>query len=145
MKNLVLSAATLSMLTFASATMSSVSFDQTYDKGSNSLGITACSNGANGLQTAGFTTFSSLPTFPFIGGAGAVTGWNSTGCGTCWKLTFTSGKINSTITVTAVDVAAAGTFNIGEDAMNNLTSGNAVELGRVSVTSQQLAASACGL
>nr|BAN04647.1 cerato-platanin-like protein 1 [Grifola frondosa] len=117
-----------------------VTYDQTYDVASNSLAIVACSNGANGLLTKGFTTFGSLPDFPFIGGAQAVAGWNSPNCGTCWQLQYG----NTTINVLAVDHAGSG-FNIGLDAMNKLTNNHAVELGVVQVASKQVAASVCGL
>ena len=80
---------------------------------------------------AGFTTFSSLPTFPNIGGAPEVTGFDSPNCGTCWNLTFT--PTGQTITVTAIDVATAG-VNIALEAMNTLTGGRAVDLGRVNAT-----------
>ena len=122
-----------------------VSYDATYDNFQESLNNVACSNGANGLVTKGFTTFGSLPDFPFIGGAPAVAAWNSTNCGTCWELTYTSpsGSI-STIDVLAIDTSGNG-FNIAEDAMNVLTDGQAVQLGRITVTFEQVDASVCGL
>jgi len=134
---------TLLPLTFlaalASAQTVSVTYDQTYDDASVSLNEVACSNGVNGLESKGFTTLGSLPTFPFIGGAPAVTGWNSTGCGTCWSLAFNG----TTIKVLAVDFSTG--FNIGLTAMNNLTNGQAVQRGKVSAVATQLKASACGL
>jgi len=117
------------------------SFDTIYDESSESLNVVACSNGVNGLESLGFTTFGSLPTFPNIGGAPAVIGFNSTGCGTCWGLTFNG----TTINVTAIDVSSPSAFNIAEGALNTLTHGQAVALGRVPVTVAQLPASACGL
>ncbi|CAL1716484.1 unnamed protein product [Somion occarium] len=72
----------------------SVSYDQVYDQSSNSLATVACSDGSNGLLTKGFTTFGSLPSFPNIGGAPAVGGWNSPACGTCWRLAFNGTSIN---------------------------------------------------
>ncbi|KAK7036384.1 Cerato-platanin [Favolaschia claudopus] len=133
-----------SLLVFAVAALAdTVSYDQTYDSKSTSLDVVACSNGANGLESKGFKTFGSLPNFPFIGGVGAVEGWDSTNCGTCWQLTYVgTGK---TINVLAVDHSAPGTFNIALEAMNKLTNGQAVQLGRVSVTSKQVAKSVCGL
>jgi hypothetical protein len=71
-----------------------VSYDNTYDASGGSLSTVACSDGANGLLTKGFTTFGSLPSFPNIGGAAAVPGWNSTNCGTCWALSFNNVTIN---------------------------------------------------
>jgi len=115
------------------------SFDQTYDNAANSLDIVACSNGQNGLETKGFTTFGSLPNFPNIGGVPAVAGFNSAACGTCWALTFNG----TTINILAIDHSTS--FNIALEALNTLTHGQAVQLGRVTVTSEQVTASACGL
>jgi len=122
-----------------------VSFDQKYDNGAQSLDTVACSNGPNGLETRGFTTFGSLPKFPFIGGAPAVTGFDSPGCGTCWALTFVDAQGTSTsINVLAIDVATPN-FNIALEAMNVLTNGQATFLGRVPVTANQVDPSLCGL
>lgn len=116
-----------------------VSYDGIYDVSSTSLTAVACSDGANGLITKGYTTFGSLPKFPYIGGAPAVTGWNSTGCGTCWQLTYNGKSIN----VLAIDVAAD--FNIALKAMNDLTNNQAEALGRVPITASQVDKSVCGL
>lgn len=121
------------------------SFDPVYDNKNQSLATVACSNGSNGLLTKGFTTFGSLPKFPFIGGAPAITGFNSPNCGTCWKLTFTnSSGIANSVNILAIDVATPD-FNIAESAMNVLTNGQAVQLGRVPVVAAQVNASVCGL
>ncbi|KAJ7716419.1 Cerato-platanin [Mycena olivaceomarginata] len=130
-------------LFLAIALADTVAYDETYDSASTSLNVVACSNGVNGLESKGFTTLGSLPKFPFIGAAGAVEGWNSVNCGTCWQLTYAGTK--KTINVTAVDHAGPGTFNIALEAMNSLTNNQAVELGRVTVTSKQVANSVCGL
>ncbi|KAI0373211.1 immunomodulatory protein [Pilatotrama ljubarskyi] len=117
-----------------------VSYDESYDNGSASLGTVTCSDGPNGLLTKGFSTFGSLPHFPNIGGAAAIAGWNSAQCGTCWQLTYNSKSIN----VLAIDHADAG-FNIALGAMNTLTNGQAQQLGRIDATATQVAASQCGL
>lgn len=120
------------------------SYDTQYDNADQSLSTVACSNGPNGLLTRGFTTFGSLPNFPLIGGAPAVTGFDSTGCGTCWKLTYVNAQGESTsINVLAID--AASNYNIALEAMNELTDNQATFLGRVPVTAVSVAASACGL
>lgn len=67
-------------------------------------------------------------------------GWNSPNCGTCWQLSYQGVTIN----VLAIDYAAAG-FNIALEAMNKLTNGNAVQLGKVQVNAQQVTSSVCGL
>lgn len=136
----LLAAVSLAASAFAAGTNVSVSFDQVYDGANNSLATVACSDGANGLLTrTNFTTFGQLPTFPFIGGATAIAGWNSTACGTCWTLAFNG----TTITVLAIDHADG--FNIGLNAMNNLTHGTAVQVGRVTAVATQVNGSACGL
>ncbi|KAJ7890482.1 snodprot1 [Mycena olivaceomarginata] len=138
-----LSASFTPLLLFATAAFAdTVSYDKIYDNRATSLSAVACSNGANGLETK-FPTFGSLPKFPFIGGVGAVEGWDSANCGTCWQLTYAATK--KTINVLAVDHAAPGTFNIALQAMDVLTNNRSVELGRVPVTSKQVAASVCGL
>lgn len=122
-----------------------VSYDPAYDTSSTSLTQVACSDGKNGLIPRGFSTFGSLPKFPHIGGAPAVTGWNSTACGSCWQLTYTNGQgVKKSIDVLAIDVAPNG-FNIALSAMNELTNGQAVALGRVNVDAKQVSASSCGL
>ncbi|KAF7348146.1 hypothetical protein MSAN_01767500 [Mycena sanguinolenta] len=116
-----------SVILFAVAALAdTVSYDQIYDKASESTSTVACSNGALGLGPK-------YPTF----------GWDSANCGTCWQLTYAPTGV--TINVLAIDHAAAGTFNIALEAMNVLTDGQAVDLGRVTVTSKQVASSVCGL
>lgn len=133
----------LPVAVFAAAT--TLSFDPVYDNKAGDLTTVACSDGANGLITRGFTTFGSLPNFPNIGGAPAVTGWNSSNCGTCWKVTYTNGQgVKKSINVLAIDVGLIG-FNVAKAAMDNLTNGQATQLGRVNVDAVQVAASNCGL
>ncbi|KAH6919110.1 Cerato-platanin [Coprinopsis sp. MPI-PUGE-AT-0042] len=121
------------------------SYDPTYGIAGQSLGSTACSDGPNGLITKGFTTFGSLPSFPQIGGAFAIGGWGSVFCGTCWQLAYkNNATTTTTINVLAVDVAVRS-FNLSPAALNTLTNGRAVELGRVNVVARQIATSACGL
>ncbi|KAF9239158.1 Cerato-platanin [Melanogaster broomeanus] len=127
-------------LPIVSQTTQTLSYDTTYDNPSLSLTSVACSDGVNGLMSKGYTTLSSLPTFPNLGGVYTVTGWNSAACGTCYNVTYGS----KTLSVLAVDVALDG-FNLSEEAMNTLTGGLAVELGRVTVTSVQVPASVCGI
>ncbi|TBU41348.1 Cerato-platanin [Dichomitus squalens] len=119
----------------------SVSYDQTYDNGSNSLATTACSDGSHGLLTKGFTTFDSLPSFPYVGGAGVIPGWNSDQCGTCWELSYNGKSIH----VLAIDHADAGTWNIALAALNDLTNGQATEVGRVDAVAALVDSSVCGL
>jgi hypothetical protein len=119
-----------------------VTYDNTYDNPDGSLNGVACSNGKNGLETRfGWTKFSQVPNFPFIGGGNPVAGWNSTNCGSCWDLTFPgTGK---TISVTLVDTAFG--FNIAQEALDALTNGQAVEKGSFNVTATQANPSKCKL
>ncbi|TFK45625.1 Cerato-platanin-domain-containing protein [Heliocybe sulcata] len=135
----------LALISLAAAVMpfaqaDTVSYDTTYDNSGQSLSTVACSDGPNGLMSKGYTTFGSLPDFPYIGGAAAVASWDSPNCGTCWQLTYNGKSIN----VLAVDHADSG-FNIAEEAMNDLTDGQAVFLGRIDAVATQVDASQCGL
>merc|ERR1711977_545420 len=69
-----------------------------------------------------------------------IAGWNSGSCGTCWSLTYNGNTIN----VLAMDHASEG-FNIAQAAMDQLTNGQAVALGRIDAQYAQVDASACGL
>lgn len=145
---LTLSSTTLAMpLASPQATASqtiSVSYDERYDQGTSSLTTVSCSDGTNGLITQGYSNFESLPNFPLIGGAPTVEGWNSPNCGKCYQLHYQSGKIDKTINVLAVD-SAVGSFNLGLQALNQLTGGNAQQLGRVDATYTEIEGSQCGI
>ena len=69
-----------------------------------------------------------------------MAGWNSPSCGTCWRLEYQGKSVN----ILAVDHADSG-YNIGLKAMNTLTNGQAVQLGRVDAKATQVDASACGI
>ncbi|OSX64905.1 hypothetical protein POSPLADRAFT_1178475 [Postia placenta MAD-698-R-SB12] len=138
--SIVVSFTALLVPTVFAQTTVTVSYDQTYDTGSQSLNTVACSDGPNGLESKGYTTFDSLPDFPYIGGAAAVGGWDSAECGTCWALTYDGITIN----VLAIDSTLSG-FNIALTAMNALTDNQAEFLGRVDASAVQVDASVCGL
>lgn len=114
-------------------------FDTTYDNASGDMNTVACSDGTNGLAKR-FPTFGSVPTFPNIGGASAIAGFNDAACGSCWQLTFNG----ASIIVTAIDHADDG-FNLSEEALNALTDGDAAEVGTADVTAVQVDKSLCGL
>ncbi|KAH9057696.1 Cerato-platanin [Lactarius vividus] len=117
-----------------------VRYDTVYDNSKGSLSTVTCSDGANGLLTKGFTTFGSLPSFPNIGAAQVVEGWNSSACGTCWQITYVGKSIN----VTAIDTGNNG-FILSLGAMNTLTGGHAKDLGVISAQATQISKSYCGL
>ncbi|KAI0781462.1 immunomodulatory protein [Trametes elegans] len=118
----------------------SVSFDQVYDNKAGSLDTVACSDGEHGLESKGFHTFGDLPTFPNIGGAPAVGGWNSEACGTCWEISHNGSSIH----VLAIDAGGKG-FNIALEAFNKLTNGNGEQIGRINANATQVNATVCGL
>lgn len=131
----------LTLATMATSALAiTVSYDTGYDDASRSLAVVSCSDGSNGLLTKGYTTQGSLKNFPNIGGASTIAGWNDANCGSCYQLSYGGRSIN----VLAIDHAAAG-FNIAQEAMDTLTGGQAVALGRIDATYTQLAASECGL
>ena len=88
---------------------------------------------------SGYKVLGQLPGFPRVGGTWFVGGWGSPDCGTCWKLTYKGNSIN----VLAVDHSAEGSFNIALGAMNELTHGQAINLGRIDVEYTQVPASQC--
>lgn len=123
----------------------STTFDPIYDDPSQPLTAVECSTGSNGMITKGFPNFGSIPTFPNIGGAPAITQFNDPDCGSCWNLTFANSKgAKKSVVITAID-ASGSDFNISEEAMNTLTGGQAEEIGIAPVTATRLANSACGL
>ncbi|KAI9451618.1 Cerato-platanin [Lactarius psammicola] len=117
-----------------------VFYDTRFDNPKGSLATVACSDGPNGLLTKGFTTFRSLPSFPNIGAAQAVGGWNSSVCGSCWHISFGGKSIN----VTAIDHTGDG-FNLSLEVMNNLTNGHAEEFGVINSQAAQINKKFCGL
>jgi hypothetical protein len=125
---------------FSVASAVNVRYDTAYDDPKCSLSTVACYNGANGLLTKGFATFGSLPSFPNIGAAQAVGGWNCPACGSCWQISYGGYSIN----VTAVDHAGDG-FNLSLEAMNTLTSGHAEEFGVIDAQATQIDKCHCGL
>ncbi|KAG1770887.1 Cerato-platanin [Suillus placidus] len=127
----------------AFATQVNVTYTSFYDNSATSLSQVACSNGVNGLLTKGYTTLGSLPSFPNIGGIPNLT-WNSTLCGTCWNLKYTTPTgIQESIYFTAID--AAYTINLSLEAFNVLTDNTGVAAGKVSATATQVATSFCGM
>ncbi|KAI1001892.1 hypothetical protein K3495_g6313 [Podosphaera aphanis] len=128
----------VSLIAFTSAI--TISYSSGYDDAARSLDLVSCSDGTNGLLTKSFTTQGSLPSFPRIGGASAIGGWNSESCGTCWTLTY----LNHSVNVLAIDHAAEG-FNVAQAVLDELTGGHAVSFGRVNGTATQTSNSFCGL
>ncbi|KAK1756937.1 eliciting plant response-like protein [Echria macrotheca] len=139
---MLLTTALTTLLTLATTSLATtVSFDPGYDEPSRPISVLACSDGVNGLTTRfGWHSQDDIPSFPHIGGAEAVAGWNSPACGTCWSATY-HGK---TIYVLAVDHTDAG-LNVGHEAMEELTGGNADMLGRIEADVALVDGGYCGL
>ncbi|KAG2129127.1 Cerato-platanin [Suillus clintonianus] len=134
----------LSALTLpAFAIPADVTWDGTYSNPDASLNIVSCSDGKNGLLAKGYTTFSSLPSFPNIGGMPGTI-WNSTLCGSCWSLKYTTPSGNqTTVYVTAVDNAF--TYNISPQAFDELTEGTGFEIGKVRARALRVPDARCGM
>ncbi|KAF8913647.1 cerato-platanin-related secreted protein [Mucidula mucida] len=145
MKFASIAVASLAFALSALAGTSKLGYDDHYGIGSTSLSTTACSNGENGLMTRGYTTLDSLPTYPYVTSSYAVPGWNSPQCGACWNLSYTdnTGKTNS-IKVTVIDHAQEGWYTTVA-AMDDLTSGHALEYGLVDIVTKALKPVDCGL
>lgn len=148
---IAISSAILASLNFAAAVPAaapvardgvsvSVSYDQSYDVSTSSLNTAACGS----VLIQKYPTFGSLPGFPHIGGAPTIAGSGSPNCGKCYQLHYSGNGVDETITVLGVD-QATGAFNIGLQAMNDLTNGQAVQLGRVTANYTEVEASQCGV
>ncbi|PIL26671.1 hypothetical protein GSI_11247 [Ganoderma sinense ZZ0214-1] len=122
----------------------SVSYDPVYDNGATPLSKVACSGGSNGLMAKGYTDFASIPTFPYIGSADIVEGYNSTRCGECWELKYEAPTVKDVIYLIVVDAAEKG-WTISTPAMNDLTYGEGEELGRVNAVARLMPQSYCGM
>ena len=130
----------LSAFSYAASTGANpveITFSNFYDNGSLSTNNVACSN-----LTPKYPTLGSFPTFPNIGGAFAVSGFDSPECGSCWKIT--DPQTDVTIFVTAIDTAGVG-FDLSFEAFNTLTNGTGIGPGSAKAIAYQVDASECGL
>ena len=112
-------------------------FDSTFDNPARSVSNVACADGANGLA-AKYPTFSTIPSYPYIGGAWDVA-WNSPNCGGCWRIT--NPKNGASIYMTAVGAAGHG-FNLGTAAFNALNGGQKTT---IDVVATKVPRSYCGI
>ncbi|KAJ2917975.1 hypothetical protein MD484_g2465, partial [Candolleomyces efflorescens] len=67
--------------------IANIVYDDSLCTASRSLNTVACSTGANGLITKGYSTLSSLPSFPAVGAFPGV-GFNSPNCGGCYEIWY---------------------------------------------------------
>ncbi|KAI1791529.1 Cerato-platanin-domain-containing protein [Ganoderma leucocontextum] len=121
----------------------SVSYDTMYDNGRTSLSTVACSHGSNGMMTKGYTSFSSIPSFPYIGGADVVEGYNSTRCGECWRLVYETPSMFNVIYITLID--SADGWSISAPALDDLTNGEGEDLGQVDAVATLMPQKYCGM
>lgn len=121
-----------------------VHYDTVYDNRATSLNTVACSDGKNGMITKGYKTFGDLPSFPHIGAAYVVEGYNSASCGSCWELSYTNDNTTTSIYVIAIDRAARG-FVIAQLALEHLGGQQAVKSGNIDATARRVGGSFCGL
>jgi len=120
-----------------------VSYDTGYDDASRSLNAVSCSDGVNGLETKyGWKIQDDIPIFPNVGGWDGIAGWNSANCGACYSLTYAA--TGKTIYVLAIDHAQSG-WNIAQKALDDLTNGQAVKLGRIEATAASAPLKNCGI
>jgi len=132
----------VTVLTFVSAlrvlaqTTTPLSYDNNYDNGDLPLSAVACSNAPSLVN---YSTLGSLPAYPNIGGVYTVSS-DSAACGACYAVTYGE----ETVYILAVDVSQSG-FTVSQAAMDTLTGGQAVALGRVDVSFVTVDPSACKL
>ncbi|KAK3678758.1 hypothetical protein LTR78_001211 [Recurvomyces mirabilis] len=116
----------------ATAATEFISFDLGYDDGSRSMNFIACSDGGNGLETRyGWETEGQIPSFPYIGGSIAIVGET---------LLFVAPATRN------LQWSDSPHARMSETAMNKLTNGQAVQLGRIDaqVEVPENAPNACG-
>lgn len=120
-----------------------VSYDNVYDDPHTPFSAVSCSDGSRGFLTKGYTSLGTLRlrTGAYVGGAGVIGGWNSPQCGTCWKLSYNNG---ASIYVVGIDHSGDG-WNIPQSAMDELTGGQAAQLGRVEAVAAIADNSWCGV
>lgn len=111
--------------------LTKVTWNNIYDNGGQSLSSLACSQWASKNN---FKTLSDVPGFPFVGGADVVNGTNTAQCGDCY--TINDLQTGEAVSVTVVDAAGAG-FVVSLEALNNVTNGEAMELGSIAADVQQ--------
>jgi hypothetical protein len=121
-----------------------VQYDTVYDNPTTSLNTVACSDGKNGMIAKGYKTFGDLPSFPHIGAAYPVEGYNSTSCGSCWELSYKNDKTTTSIYVTAIDHADRG-FVLARMGLQHLGGQQAVDAGKIDATATRVRGSLCGL
>ena len=122
-------ATVLSMAALASAKSAVVTWDGIYDQPTTSVYSFSC---GDVLKNKGITMLDMIPTFPDIGSARAIGGFNSPNCNTCYKLSYApTGKW---IKITAISTAQGNQdFVISKSGLDYLTDWKADALGSATV------------
>lgn len=113
-----------------------VPYNTMYDHADLPLSSLVC---ANTPLSDRFPTIGSLPTTN-VGGAFAITGSDTSECGTCWALTANGVTVN----MLAID-AVGSDFVVARSTLDALTGGMGNEQGAVDVQFEKVDPSACGL
>ena len=125
------------MAVFTSASSVPVEYDTQYDNPKALTDSVTCSGGTNGIETKGYDTYGNVPAFPHIGGADFIK-YDSTSCGSCWKLSY---KANS-IHVTVIDKAGSG-FTVSGEALKDLGGQEAMDEGKIYASATRVDESNC--
>lgn len=142
MKSFTLFAVLSSLLVLTNAqTNSRAVLDNDYDNPTRPINNVACGDQLS--SRFGFTTFSSVPSFPNIGGAFAVSNASSPNCGSCWQISV-PGSENPAIFFTAIDTAGDG-FNLSEESLLTIAGQEGVNAGSAQVEATEVDPTLCGL
>lgn len=101
----IISLAALFSFASAAGNVHVLNYNSAYDDPNRQLDTVVCHDYLINLKM-GYTTYSSLPAFPYIGGFVTVLSQNSPECGTCWQITHGEKSVN---------VLAIGKTNDGVD------------------------------
>ncbi|TFK49763.1 hypothetical protein OE88DRAFT_381921 [Heliocybe sulcata] len=117
----------------AQTTQQSVTYNSAYDNSCLSLASVTC---GPTLMSMGFSTFGSLPSFPYIGATSfipATSTCSQGNCASCYNIT--NGDV--TISILAIHSASAG-MSVGLEAMNELTHGQGAQMGALQTGGMQM-------
>ena len=107
-----------------------VTWDGIYDQPWTSIYSFSC---GDYLKNKGITMLDMISTWPDIGAASAITGWNSPNCGRCYELSYAPTGL--WIIITAISTAQGNQdFVISKSGLDYLTGGKADAMGSASVT-----------
>ncbi|KAH9842136.1 Cerato-platanin [Teratosphaeria destructans] len=121
--------ATALLAAASGATATRVAYALPYGSKDTRLTDTSCGSGTNGLTTKyGWQTIGDIPA-KYVGGASDINKYNSDQCGNCYRIDYNS----KTVYMLAIDFAGNG-LNIAQGGLDELTNGNAYNLGTIDAT-----------